>query len=394
VLASSGDPRLPVGFWVASCSRPPRDSALAGLELLRRDAAGALRRAGVRLPLGGASFAAAHPWLGQVYAVREHEAGQVVSVDVSTGAAPRISGVRTSGGSFPCHLTVHPNGRYLLIANYGDGAVCVLRLSQSGIVDDVTQRISHVGQGPVPVRQDGPHAHMVAVYPDGGTALSTDLGTDTVHSYRFDSAVGRLHPLQDIAMPPGFGPRHLVRHPDGTLYVLGELSGTILILRPGDRDLLKPVGELRACCAELAGPDSPAEIALSVDDRILYVSHRGRDCVSVFRVRDDRRLDPVADIPCGGACPRHLALCGDRLYVANQLSDSVAEFIIDQRTGIPRPAGRPVAVPAPSALIPVKERMRKKGSSVIGSPSGGGDGNRTRVQGFAGPCLSHSATPP
>ena len=24
----------------------------------------------------------------------------------------------------------------------------------------------------------------------------------------------------------------------------------------------------------------------------------------------------------------------------------------------------------------------------------GGDGNRTRVQGFAGPCLSHSATPP
>ena len=25
---------------------------------------------------------------------------------------------------------------------------------------------------------------------------------------------------------------------------------------------------------------------------------------------------------------------------------------------------------------------------------GGGGGNRTRVQGFAGPCLSHSATPP
>jgi hypothetical protein len=32
---------------------------------------------------------------------------------------------------------------------------------------------------------------------------------------------------------------------------------------------------------------------------------------------------------------------------------------------------------------------------IIGmSPSRGGDGNRTRVQGFAGPCLSHSATPP
>src|ERR1700722_4827558 len=30
----------------------------------------------------------------------------------------------------------------------------------------------------------------------------------------------------------------------------------------------------------------------------------------------------------------------------------------------------------------------------LGKPVGGGDGNRTRVQGFAGPCLSHSATPP
>src|SRR3546814_6494483 len=28
------------------------------------------------------------------------------------------------------------------------------------------------------------------------------------------------------------------------------------------------------------------------------------------------------------------------------------------------------------------------------SGAGGGGGNRTRVQGFAGPCLSHSATPP
>jgi hypothetical protein len=27
-------------------------------------------------------------------------------------------------------------------------------------------------------------------------------------------------------------------------------------------------------------------------------------------------------------------------------------------------------------------------------PTGGGEGNRTPVQGFAGPCLNHSATPP
>jgi hypothetical protein len=33
-------------------------------------------------------------------------------------------------------------------------------------------------------------------------------------------------------------------------------------------------------------------------------------------------------------------------------------------------------------------------SSLATLSKGGGDGNRTRVQGFAGPCLNHSATPP
>jgi hypothetical protein len=36
----------------------------------------------------------------------------------------------------------------------------------------------------------------------------------------------------------------------------------------------------------------------------------------------------------------------------------------------------------------------QKGVTAGQRVSGGGDGNRTRVQGFAGPCLSHSATPP
>ena len=39
-------------------------------------------------------------------------------------------------------------------------------------------------------------------------------------------------------------------------------------------------------------------------------------------------------------------------------------------------------------------RALKREISLAGELNGGGDGNRTRVQGFAGPCLSHSATPP
>ena len=40
------------------------------------------------------------------------------------------------------------------------------------------------------------------------------------------------------------------------------------------------------------------------------------------------------------------------------------------------------------------ERARPDQAGPARRNGGGGDGNRTRVQGFAGPCLSHSATPP
>jgi hypothetical protein len=43
---------------------------------------------------------------------------------------------------------------------------------------------------------------------------------------------------------------------------------------------------------------------------------------------------------------------------------------------------------------PCGPRRPRRGISAEEKEDGGGDGNRTRVQGFAGPCLSHSATPP
>ena len=42
--------------------------------------------------------------------------------------------------------------------------------------------------------------------------------------------------------------------------------------------------------------------------------------------------------------------------------------------------------------LPTSSVSRKRSPTEL--IARGGDGNRTRVQGFAGPCLSHSATPP
>ena len=61
------------------------------------------------------------------------------------------------------------------------------------------------------------------------------------------------------------------------------------------------------------------------------------------------RVHPVAAVDCGGNWPRHHLQLGDRLYVANQLSEDIAVFRL--RDGMPVPETT-VATGSPTCLVP------------------------------------------
>jgi 6-phosphogluconolactonase len=79
-----------------------------------------------------------------------------------------------------------------------------------------------------------------------------------------------------------------------------------------------------------------ATLKLGADARFLYVSTRGRDRIAIFRVREEGRLEPVADIPSGGSMPRDFAIdpTGAFLLVCHQESDNLVIFRVNGRTGL------------------------------------------------------------
>ncbi|WP_310889625.1 lactonase family protein [Clavibacter capsici] len=99
--------------------------------------------------------------------------------------------------------------------------------------------------------------------------------------------------------------------------------------------------------------DSAAEVQVSADGRLAYVGLRGSERIAVVGIGEDGALAPVAAFDCGGAVPRHHALLGDRLHVANQGSGTVASFRLDPATGLPVGAPTIIAVPSPTYLLPV-----------------------------------------
>lgn len=265
-----------------------------------------------------------------LFAVNETDDGAVSSFALDDDLTP-LSTVPT-GGVWPCHLAYHPAG-YVLTANYGSGSVSVHPVTD-GRLGAFTDLVTHSGSGPNAERQEGPHAHQVVVH-DDGTVTVVDLGIDRLMHYRL--ADGRLSRFGETVLPPGTGPRHMVVHPSGRWYVVGELSATVLSVVDG------AVVESVATTASPAGAQPSALVS---DGDLLYVANRGADTIAVFEVSPALRR--VAEVPCGGEWPRDLTLDGSRMYVANQHSHTVVTVTTGRD---PRPTGEVRPVPSPACVL-------------------------------------------
>jgi 6-phosphogluconolactonase len=272
-----------------------------------------------------------------LYAVDETGEGGVVAFarEPGTGALTALGG-RPSDGADPCHLLVHPGGRFVVVANYSSGTVTVLPREPDGSLGAAVSQVRPVGSGPHPVRQQGPHAHAVELDPVTGLLLVADLGRDTVSGYALDEA-GQLTPVPEavVTLPPGTGPRHLAFSPDaGHLYLVGELTSTVTVLTrvPGTAGF-----RIAASHSTLrpghTGDNLAAAIRITVSGRLLFVSNRGDDSIAVFRVDPaDGSLTLAAVEPALGQCPRDLRLSPDgrHLLAACQDKGGVQVFAVDE----------------------------------------------------------------
>ncbi|TDC32562.1 lactonase family protein [Micromonospora sp. KC213] len=321
-----------------------------GIVAARRDpTSGELTPLGTVAVTDSPSFLARHPARPVLYAVNELPEGRVSAFAVGQRGELTPLAVRATGGAEPCHLAVAPDGGHLYVANYGGGSVAVLPLDNRGVPGERSDLVRHDGHGPDPHRQEQAHCHMVSPDPGTGPLLAVDLGTDSI--YRYDLAAGRLVPRTPRARTaPGSGPRHLARHPDGRrCWVAGELDATVTAYELTADGALHQRGRVEA--SGRAGHVQPSEIAVGPDGRFLYVGNRGVGTVAVFAL-DGELPRLVAEVATGGEWPRHFALVGEHLYVADERADMVRVFHVDPGSGVPDPLGEPVGMSSPTCILP------------------------------------------
>ena len=329
------------------------------------------RRSGALAPLHTTTglhrptFLALHPQLPVLYAVERQAHEGATDLGAVTAFAFDRDGGRldllnrqSTHGIGPCYVSVHPSGRYVLVANYGSGSVVVLPVQPDGSLGEATDVVQHTGRGPDPQRQDTPHAHCIAADPSGTCVLACDLGADRVMVYRLNATTGKLlpHDRPYAQGNSGAGPRHLAFHPNGQyVYVINELDSTLTTYAYGAaQGISQVVQTISTLPDEFVGDNSCAQVMVAPGGRFVYGSNRGHDSLAIFASDPvTGRLRLVGHEPSRGQTPRNFNLdpTGTWLLAANQLSNTIVPFRVDQDAGTLTATTPVTEVPAPSCVI-------------------------------------------
>ncbi len=304
------------------------------------------------------AFDPSHRFLYAVNELKEFEgaptgAVSAFSVDPGSGRL-RFLNQKPSHGTDPCHLTVDKTGKYVLVANFMSGSVCVLPIREDGSLGDATDVIQHQGSSADPVRQSGPHAHAVTLDDTGRYAFVPDLGIDKLMVYKFDVKRGKLEPNDEswVEVAAGAGPRQLVMHPSrGYAYLVNELDSTMTAFRyDGDKGTLREIQTLSTLPEDFKGASTCAEVQIAPSGKFLYGSNRGHDSIVIYAIDQmNGRLTCIGHESTQGKTPRNfvVASAGEFLLVANQDTDNIVTFRLDPASGELIAIGYSVDVPTP-----------------------------------------------
>jgi 6-phosphogluconolactonase len=287
------------------------------------------------------------------------------SVNRTNGQLKLLNTV-SSEGAGPAHLSIHPAGRHVLVANYHGGTVAVLPILAGGSLGSATDVKHHQGTvGPLHAASgppgsfaisghDQPHAHMIHADPSGKFVLATDLGLDVIYVWKFDAQNGKLIPNTppSTSVPPGDGPRHFAFHPNGRwLYCLQEEASTMIVF---DYDAANGRLHAKQTLSTLphgfAGTDFTSEVVVAPDGKFVYAANRLHDSISYFSVGPSGTLTLAGEEWTRGDYPRSFTIdpSGNYLFSCNQRSDAIATFRVNRQTGALTFTGHytPVGTPA------------------------------------------------
>ena len=301
--------------------------------------------------------------------VGDNESGTVSAFAIENDGSLRLLNSVSSGGKGPAHLSVHPSGQFVLVANYFGGSVAVLPIQPDGSLGEATEVKKDAGKiGPTKATNAPPgsfaisghdqtHAHMIEADPSGKFVIHVDLGLDQILVWKFDADKGTLTAAETpfVSLPPGDGPRHFAFHPNGRWFYSIQEEGSTVVLFDFDAQTgrLSSRQTISSLPPGYAGSNFCSEITVSADGKFVYAGNRLHDSIGIFAIGTDGTLTFVTEEWTHGDYPRSFTFdpTNNFLYCCNQRADHIAVFRVDKSSGKLAFTGHYTPVGNPSQIV-------------------------------------------
>ncbi len=270
------------------------------------------------------SFLAFHPSLPILYAANELSDKIEISAYSYTSSGAVLLNTVTCTGAGLCHI--YATDKAIYGAAYNSGHVIAFALNSDGLLGHNLNHIKHLGHGSHD-RQESAHAHQCILDPLKNFLIAVDLGTNCIYSYaiKLDGALDETS-VKKCLLPPSEGPRHMVFDKSGEYsYLITEMLNKVykLSYKNGEFEILSSV--------ELVAPDvhiTSAAINFHPTSDTLFTSVRGANHIISLSCE---KLNIINKFDCMGDSPRMFAFSpdGKYLFVANQSSNCVSVFSVD-----------------------------------------------------------------
>lgn len=249
-----------------------------------------------------------------IYSVLETKNGEVVAY--SNG---KVSS-KQECGELPCFLEIDEKKKIIYIANYLSGSFVVYKLEENGEIGRLLYS-----------REYGENSNIHYIKAVEDKLYVINLGQDTLYEYcvNYNNEKLEINEKNKIVFPKKTEPRHMVLDNDKNIFVVTEKSCELYKIIHDDKEKLK-IADKKSIIRPgtiKSDKDTGCAIKMDLDKEYIYVSVRGKNCISVFETES---MNLIQNINCGGDCPRDISfdITGKFFMCANQLSNNIAIYTV------------------------------------------------------------------
>lgn len=281
----------------------------------------------------------------------------VASFSVLPDGDLEMINVHTINGMRGCHLELTKDDRYLAVSGYHDGKITILRCSEDGSIDCITDEVFHKGLGSISERNYRPHIMWSTFTPDEELLCACDSGIDQIKIYNFDHRTGKLKLYDIIRTQLETAPREIVFSPDGKhAYVVCEMKNYINVYdykKEDGRYTFEFVQNIFTVRKQFKTNNAPYHFSISNDGKHAVCTNAGSNSLTMYEIKEDGMLSMLGNLPVSGNYPKFAQIFPDDKHVCcmNTEGNSITFFTIHWDKGLIVMNGPEIKIKTPNNMV-------------------------------------------